>query len=51
MFILECDYFALPGPVLQATIFLKLLVSGHMTICLTRNWGWIWERPWPSGSQ
>jgi H+-transporting ATPase len=42
------DYFALPGPVLQATIFLKLLVSGHMTIYLTRNKGWVWERPWPT---
>ena len=42
------DYFALPGPVLQATIFLKLLVSGHMTIYLTRNKGWVWERPWPN---
>ena len=42
------DYLALPGPVLQATIFLKLLVSGHMTIYLTRNKGWVWERPWPS---
>ena len=29
-------------------IFLKLLVSGHMTIYLTRNKGPIWERPWPS---
>jgi H+-transporting ATPase len=42
------DYFALPPPVLQATIFLKLLVSGHMTIYLTRNTGWVWQRPWPS---
>ncbi len=42
------DYFALSGPVLQATIFLKLLVSGHMTIYLTRNKGWVWERPLPS---
>jgi H+-transporting ATPase len=42
------DYLGLPGPVLQATIFLKLLVSGHMTIYLTRNKGWVWERPWPS---
>ena len=42
------DYFALPAPVLQATIFLKLLVSGHMTIYLTRNKGWVWERPLPS---
>jgi H+-transporting ATPase len=42
------DYFALSGPVLQATIFLKLLVSGHMTIYLTRNTGWVWQRPLPS---
>jgi H+-transporting ATPase len=42
------DYFDLPSAVLQATIFLKLLVSGHMTIYLTRNKGWVWERPWPS---
>jgi len=42
------DYLALPAPVLQATIFLKLLVSGHMTIYLTRNKGWVWERPWPN---
>ena len=42
------DYLGLPGPVLQAAIFLKLLVSGHMTIYLTRNQGWMWQRPWPS---
>ena len=42
------DYLALPPAVLQATIFLKLLVSGHMTIYLTRNKGWVWQRPWPS---
>ncbi|HUC48079.1 MAG TPA: plasma-membrane proton-efflux P-type ATPase [Xanthobacteraceae bacterium] len=42
------DYLALPSPQLQAVIFLKLLVSGHMTIYLTRNKGWLWERPWPS---
>ena len=33
---------------MQALIFLKLLVSGHMTIYLTRNKGPVWERPWPS---
>ena len=38
----------LPVPVLQAVIFLKLLVSGHMTIYLTRNKGWVWQRPWPN---
>jgi H+-transporting ATPase len=42
------DWLDLPPQVLQATIFLKLLVSGHMTIYLTRNKGWMWERPWPS---
>ena len=42
------DYLALSHPVVQALIFLKLLVSGHMTIYLTRNKGTIWERPFPS---
>ena len=42
------DYLALPSAVVQALVFLKLLVSGHMTIYLTRNKGPIWERPWPS---
>ena len=42
------DYLALTPPVVQALIFLKLLVSGHMTIYLTRNKGAIWERPFPS---
>ena len=42
------DYLTLSAPVVQALIFLKLLVSGHMTIYLTRNKGALWERPWPS---
>lgn len=42
------DALHLAVPVLQAVIFLKLLVSGHMTIYLTRNKGWVWQRPWPS---
>jgi H+-transporting ATPase len=42
------DYLLLPSPIVQALIFLKLLVSGHMTIYLTRNKGPVWERPWPS---
>ncbi len=42
------DYLGLSAPVVQALIFLKLLVSGHMTIYLTRNRGPIWGRPWPS---
>ncbi len=48
MFWIVRDYLALSPPVVQALIFLKLLVSGHMTIYLTRNMGTIWERPWPS---
>jgi H+-transporting ATPase len=48
MFWIVRDYLALSAPVVQALIFLKLLVSGHMTIYLTRNMGPIWERPWPS---
>jgi H+-transporting ATPase len=42
------DYLLLPSPIVQALIFLKLLVSGHMTIYLTRNKGPVWERPWPN---
>ena len=33
---------------IQTMIFLKLLVAGHMTIFLTRNQGWLWDKPWPS---
>jgi len=42
------DYLTLSQPVVQALIFLKLLVSGHMMIYLTSNKGPVWERPWPS---
>ncbi|HVB15723.1 MAG TPA: HAD-IC family P-type ATPase, partial [Stellaceae bacterium] len=42
------DYLGLSQPLVQALIFLKLLVAGHMTIYLTRNKGAVWERPWPS---
>ena len=42
------NYLTLPLPIVQALIFLKLLVSGHMTIYLTRNTGAVWQRPWPS---
>jgi len=34
--------------VVQTMIFLKLLVGGHMTIYLTRNTGWMWQKPYPS---
>ncbi len=32
----------------QTMIFLKLLVAGHMTIFLTRNTGWLWDKPYPN---
>ncbi len=41
-------YLELSGGELQTLIFLKLLVAGHLTIYLTRNPGWFWERPWPN---
>ncbi|WP_404361778.1 plasma-membrane proton-efflux P-type ATPase [Marinobacter sp.] len=33
---------------LQTALFLKLLVAGHFMIYITRNEGWLWQRPWPS---
>lgn len=41
-------YLGLPRPMIQTLIFLKLLVAGHLTIYLTRNEGWFWQRPFPS---
>lgn len=32
----------------QTLMFLHLLVGGHMIIFLTRNRGWMWQRPFPS---
>ncbi len=48
LFWIARNYLLLPSPIVQALIFLKLLVSGHMTIYLTRNKGPVWERPWPN---
>jgi H+-transporting ATPase len=42
------QYLHLPRPTIQTFIFLKLLVSGHLVIYLTRNVGTVWQRPWPS---
>jgi H+-transporting ATPase len=42
------DELGLSPALVQSLIFLKLLVSGHMTIYLTRNESAIWARPWPS---
>lgn len=47
LFYIARDYFELSLPMIQTFIFLKLLVSGHLTIYLTRNTGTIWQRPWP----
>jgi H+-transporting ATPase len=41
-------YLHMPRPTLQTLIFLKLLVAGHLTIYVTRNIGWFWQRPWPN---
>ncbi|MBL3563815.1 plasma-membrane proton-efflux P-type ATPase [Rhodovulum sulfidophilum] len=38
----------LPRETIQTLIFLKLLVSGHMTLYVTRNQDWFWTRPWPN---
>ncbi|WP_127902087.1 plasma-membrane proton-efflux P-type ATPase [Solirhodobacter olei] len=38
----------LPRDVIQTLIFLKLLVSGHMTLYVTRNQSWFWRRPLPA---
>lgn len=48
LFFLLRDVFGLESGVVQALIFLKLLVSGHMTIYLTRLKGPFFKRPWPS---
>lgn len=34
--------------IVQTMFFLKLLVAGHMTIYLTRNTGWLWQKPYPN---
>ncbi len=39
---------ALPRETVQTIIFLKLLVAGHLTIYVTRNQRWFWNRPWPA---
>jgi H+-transporting ATPase len=38
----------LPRDVIQTIIFLKLLVSGHMTLYVTRNQSWFWKWPLPA---
>ncbi len=50
MFWIAEEYLALPRDTTQTLIFLKLLVAGHLTIYITRNNGFFWQRPWPSWS-
>ncbi|HUX80021.1 MAG TPA: plasma-membrane proton-efflux P-type ATPase [Alphaproteobacteria bacterium] len=38
----------LPRPTIQTLMFLKLLVAGHLTIYITRDYSWFWARPWPA---
>lgn len=38
----------LPREQIQTIIFLKLLVSGHMTLFVTRHQSWFWRRPFPA---
>ena len=38
----------LPRAEIQTLIFLKFLVSGHMTLYVTRNQDWFWRRPVPA---
>jgi H+-transporting ATPase len=40
--------FGIARSTIQTLIFLKLLVAGHLTLYLTRNDGWFWQRPWPN---
>jgi H+-transporting ATPase len=42
------DRLHLPRPQVQTFMFLKLLVAGHLTIYITRNTGWFWQKPYPS---
>jgi H+-transporting ATPase len=48
LFFAAVRWLHLPRPQVQTLIFLKLLVAGHLTIYLTRNRGWFWQRPFPS---
>ncbi len=38
----------LERPTIQTIMFLKLLVAGHLTIYITRDYNWFWSPPWPS---
>ncbi|HKJ88386.1 MAG TPA: HAD-IC family P-type ATPase, partial [Gammaproteobacteria bacterium] len=41
-------YMGFSADLVQTMLFLKLLVAGHMTLYLTRQRGWFWQRPFPS---
>ena len=42
------NYTTIGNEQLQTFLFLNLLVAGHLTIFLTRNTGWLWQKPWPN---
>ncbi len=48
LFLIAERYLHIPRTTIQTLIFLKLLVAGHLTIYLTRNPGWFWQRPFPN---
>lgn len=48
LFYVVLEILKLPKEMIQSLIFLKLLVSGHFTLYVTRNMGALWQRPWPN---
>ncbi|HUJ04168.1 MAG TPA: plasma-membrane proton-efflux P-type ATPase [Rhizomicrobium sp.] len=48
LFLFAKLYLRLPLAQIQTLIFLKLVISGHFTLYVTRNVGWFWQRPFPS---
>jgi H+-transporting ATPase len=48
LFYIARTYFGLTGGALQSTIFLKLVVAGHMTLMVARTRGPFLSRPWPA---
>jgi H+-transporting ATPase len=50
VFIYVRNFLGFPQGMVQTMMFLKLQVAGHMTIFLTRNLSWLWDRHWPNVS-
>ncbi|MCV7395734.1 plasma-membrane proton-efflux P-type ATPase [Mycobacterium paraseoulense] len=49
MFVVADELFAMPHAVIRTLIYLKLSVSGHLTVFVTRTHGPFWSRPRPAG--